>query len=189
MRFPIIPRDAMTPEQRVVADEITAGPRGSLRGPFQALLHQPELARRVQMLGEHLRFKTGIPEHLLELAISMTARRWTAQFEWYAHAKLALAAGTDPAIITAIAEGRAPTGLSTDQQLVYDFTQELHRDGRLSDAMFARAKERFGLANVLDFVALIGYYTTVAMVLNVAEVPLPEGEKPQLKPMPGGGIA
>jgi 4-carboxymuconolactone decarboxylase len=189
MRFPIIPRDAMTPEQRTVADEIASGPRGGLRGPFQALLHQPDLARRVQLLGEHLRYKTGIPQHLLELAVSMTARRWTAQYEWFAHAKLARAAGTDPAIIDAIAEGRVPTGLSADQQLVYDFTKELLRDGKISDPLFARAKERFDLAGVLDLVGLIGYYSTVALVLNVAEVPLPEGEKPQLKPLAGGGFA
>jgi len=182
-RFPRLTPEAMSPAQREVAAEITAGPRGEVRGPFIALIHNAELARRMQALGEHLRWKNKLPLPLLELAVLYTARRWTCQHEWYMHEKLARKAGLEPRILDAIAAGREPAGMAPDEALVYSACRQAHQGGRLDDGTFAALRERFGLDGVLDLLLLNGYYSAMAMVLNTAGMPLPGDAAPPLTPL------
>jgi 4-carboxymuconolactone decarboxylase len=174
-RFPEIAEAERSPAQQQVADAILAGPRGAIVGPFLPLFHSPELCQHVQRLGAYVRFECPIPEEVKELAILVTARQWSAQFEWWAHRQLALKAGVKPEIIEAIAARRRPDGMTAVQEAVYDFANELHRERRVSDATFARAVEHLDRRCLMDLVGLCGYYTLIAMVLNVAEVPLPDG--------------
>ncbi len=185
-RLPPLPPERMTPRQREVAEAIAGGPRGGLRGPFQAWLRSPEVADRFQRVGEHVRFNSSIPAALNELAILVTAREWTAQFEWHAHHALAMKAGLPPAIAEAIARGERPEGMDADQRVVYDFATELHRERSVSDAAYAAVMERFGEQGVVDLIAACGYYVAVAMTLNVSGVPLPDGVPPPLEPLRGG---
>ena len=113
-RMAPIPLDAMSPAQRKVADAILAGPRKSIEGPFNAWLRSPELADRLQRVGEYLRFNTSLDKRLNEMAILMTAQAWGAQYEWFAHYPLAIKAGLDPAIAAAIAAGKKPEGMNED---------------------------------------------------------------------------
>ncbi len=176
--------ETMTPEQRRVAEAIQSGPRGAgLRGPFNALLRSPELADAVQKVGEYIRFKSSIPPRLNELAIIIAGRRWTAQYEFYAHRRLALQAGLKPEIADAVAEGRRPDGMDADETIVYDFTTELLNTGQVSDATYQRTLGRFDERGVIDLVGAVGYYSVVSLVLNVAQVPLPAGEALPLKPL------
>jgi 4-carboxymuconolactone decarboxylase len=179
-RFPKLTPDQMSPAQREVAAEITAGPRGEVRGPFIALIHNPELASKVQRLGEHLRWKGKLPPKLKELAVLITARRWTCQHEWVMHSKLALENGLSREIVDAIAAGREP-GLTDEEKAVYTFCREVHATGRAGDAAFAAMEKRFGLDGALELIALNGYYTMMAMVLNTAGLPLPGNVPPPLK--------
>ena len=171
----------MTPEQRAVSAEITAGPRGEVRGPFIALIHNPELARRLQKLGEHLRWQGKLPPRLKELAVLVTARRWACQHEWVMHSKLALEAGLDKKVVEAIAANREPVNLSEEENAVYTFCRELHSTGRAGEEAFGSIKDRFGLDGALELIALNGYYTLMAMVLNTAGLPLPGNVEPPLK--------
>lgn len=171
----------MSAAQREVAAEISAGPRGEVRGPFIALLHNAELARRIQQLGEHLRFHNKLPPAVLEIAVLVTAREWNCQFEWFMHDRIARKAGLDPRIIDSIAQGSEPQGMSPDEALVYKASRQAHRTGRLDDETFAAARERFGLDGTLDLLTLNGYYSMMAMVLNTAGMPLPDGASPPLK--------
>jgi 4-carboxymuconolactone decarboxylase len=182
-RFPPIPQERMTPEQRTVAEGIAGGPRGGIRGPFNALLRSPVLADRWQRVGEYLRFNSSIPHVLNEFAIIIAARAWSAQYEWFAHHRIALQAGLSPAIAQAVAEGRRPEGMSEDETIVNEFCTELHTTHFVSDATFERAKARFGEQGVVDLLGVTGYYVGVAMILNVAAVPLPEGVAPPLAPL------
>jgi len=172
----------MSPQQAAVADEIVAGPRGGLRGPFHAWLRSPALASRFQKVGEYVRFNSSLPAALNELAILITARYWTSQYEWYAHRSLALQAGLPPAIADDIAEGREPAGMSAEEQVIWRFCTELHRDKSVSDPTFDEAIATFGERGVIDLVGVCGYYTAVSMTLNVAQVSLPEGAVP-LRPL------
>src|SRR5256885_16331930 len=100
-RFPKLTSEQMTPAQREVAAEITAGPRGEVRGPFIALIHNAELARRIQALGEYLRWKTKLPPKIVGLAVLVTARRWTCQHEWFVHSGLGRKGGLRGGVIAA----------------------------------------------------------------------------------------
>ena len=182
-RFPPLEMDAMTPAQRQVAEAIASGPRGGLRGPFQAWLRSPDLADRLQKVGEYLRFSSTVPRRLNELAILITARAWDAQYEWYAHHRMAMEAGLDPAAAAAVAEGRRPASMQADEAVVYDFCTELRATRNVSDATLAAALELLGEQGVIDLIAVGGYYDVVSMTLNVAEVPLPDGVPLPLKPL------
>ena len=154
-----------------------------MRGPFLALIHNAGLARRVQALGEHLRFRSKLPPRLLELAVLVTARRWSCQFEWFMHEKLARKAGLDERIIEAISRAQMPKDLGKEESLVHAFCLQAHTTGRVDDATFAAAKDLFGLDGVLELLALNGYYSMMAMVLNSSGIPLPEGAPPPLEPL------
>ena len=124
-----------------------------------------------------------MPARLNELAILITARAWDAQFEWWAHHRLALEAGLDPAVAADIAEGRRPASMQADEAVVYDFCTELRTTRRVSDATLAAALDLLGEQGVIELIAVCGYYDMVSMTLNVAEVPLPDGVEPPLKPL------
>ena len=183
-RFPALAPEAMSPAQRQAAEAIAAGPRGGLRGPFNAWLRSPELADRAQRLGEYLRFRSSVPKRLNELAILITARAWDAEFEWHAHYPLALRAGLDPAIAADIAAGKRPAVMAEDEAAVFDFATELRRDKRVSEAVFARVKAALGEQGVVDLIGVLGYYDLVSMTLNVAQVKPPEPGPLPLPPRP-----
>jgi len=172
----------MTPRQREVAAQIAASPRGEVRGPFLALIHHPELAQRLQQLGEQLRWGAKLPPRLVELAVLVTARRWTCQHEWFIHEKLARKAGLADEIIVFVSQNKIPS-MDADAAAVHAFCTEAHASGRVSDATFSDAKERFGLEGALELLTLCGYYSLMAMVLNTAGFPLPDNAPPPLAPL------
>lgn len=168
--------DKLTPEQKRVADEIVAGPRGGMRGPFESWLRSPGLADPAQKLGAHVRFGTSLPRDLSELAIILTGKHWRANFEFWAHARLAAQVGIAPEVIEAVRTGSPPAFGDARQRLVYDFVTELLANQRVSDSTYARAIEAFGEQGVVDLVGTVGYYSLVSMTLDVFEVGVPEGE-------------
>ncbi len=158
-----------------VAEAIMSGPRKGMNGPFNAWLRSPELADRLQKVGEYVRFNTSLDKRLNEMAIIMTAQYWGSQYEWYAHAPLAIKAGLDPEIVAALGAGRKPEKMKDDEAIVWEFTTQLRRDHEVDDALYARAVEKFGEDGVMDLIAVNGYYDVVSMTLNVAHVSPPAG--------------
>jgi len=180
-RFRPLSLDEMTPDQRRMAENLLSGPRKGMRGPFSALLYSPEIGDHAQQLGAQVRFHNSLPEPLKELAILLVARFWTAQFEWYAHHRLALEAGLNPAIAEAIAAGKRPAKMSPDEAAIYTFCTELLDTREVSDAAFAGVKDRFGDKGVVDLICTMGYYGLVSMTLNVNRYPLPADATPLQK--------
>jgi 4-carboxymuconolactone decarboxylase len=175
----------MSEAQRKAARELASGPRGKINpnGPNFALLRSPELMERTQKVGEYLRYKSSIPAPLNEFAILVTARQWNAQMEWVAHSELALKAGVSAAVLADLAQGRRPAGMKDDEAIVHDFIKEIHEKKEVSDVNYKRVVDRFGERGVMDLIGLTGYYTMLAMVLNVTRVALPEGTSPPLSPL------
>ncbi len=172
-RMAEMPLDKMTPSQRSVADSIMSGPRKGMSGPFNAWLRSPELANRLQKVGEYVRFNTSLDKRLNEMAIIMTAQYWGSQYEWYAHAPLAIKAGLDPEIVAALGAGKKPEKMKDDEAIVWEFTTQLRRDHEVDDAIYGNAVEKFGENGVVDLIAVNGYYDVVSMTLNVAHVAPP----------------
>ena len=183
-RMPPIPADRLTDAQKQAIAEFKAARSADISGPFVPLLRSPEVMTRARAMGDYLRFKSTLPPRLSEFVILITARHWTQSYEWLAHEPLARRAGIKPDIIAAIAQGQRPTGMSEDEETLYALCDELQRNQSVSDATYARAVEKFGEAGVIDAVGITGYYTMLAMVMNTARTPLPDGAKPPLAPFP-----
>jgi 4-carboxymuconolactone decarboxylase len=182
-RFAPLQADQLTAEQKKWADTITAPPRNGkfTNPPYRAYIHSPELATRLTPLSDYLRWNTSLPARLSELAILITARQWTAQYEWYAHYPLAIKAGLDPAVAADIANGKRPNGMKDDEEALYDVAMQLYRDKKVSDAAYKAALTHFGERGIMDIIGIIGYYDLVSMTLitmqaeppNASVTPLP----------------
>ncbi len=189
-RFARLHVDQMTDEQKIYFNSLMAGPisgtgsKGVVQGatslgaPFNVLLRSPVLAERMRKVGEYLRFESAIPKRLNEFAILITARTWTAQYEWYAHLRLALKEGLDPLVGEELAQGQRPSKMKPDEEAVYEFCHELHTSHSVSDANYNAVLKLFGEQGVVDLMMVSGYYVMVAMALNVNRSPLPEGVIP-----------
>lgn len=182
-RLPPIAPHAMSEEQRAAAAELAAGPRGAVRGPFIALLRSPELMRRLQKVGEYLRYQTALEPRLSELAMLVVARHLTQQFEWQVHYPLALQAGLARQTADALAEGARPRAMREDEETLYDFCSELLHTHGAGESTYRRAVLSLGERALVELVALVGYFITVSLVLNVAHTPAAGGAIP-LEPFP-----
>lgn len=174
-RLPTIPPEKYTDEQKQAAEAFLAARHAPVFGPFEPLMHSPQMMSLARAMGEFLRYHSALGNTLSELAILVVAREWSQDYEWHVHRPVALKVGIAPEIVDAIADGRHPARMSDDEAVVYDFSIELQRHKRVSDATFARAEQRFGKKGVVDLTGINGYYALLAMQLNVAQYPLPEG--------------
>lgn len=183
-RLPPIPAERLTDAQQQAIAAFRAARNADLSGPFWPLLRSPEVMSRARAMGDYLRFTSVLPPRLSEFAIIITARQWTQNYEWDVHAPLAEKGGLKRSIIDAVADGRRPAGMATDEDALYAFCEELHRNRSISDATYARAVQAFGEQGVIDILGISGYYTMLAMVLNTARTPIPPGHTPGLRPFP-----
>jgi 4-carboxymuconolactone decarboxylase len=183
-RMPPLSPEQMSDAQKKVVADMMAGPRKSVGAPFTVLLRSPGLADTVQKFGEYLIYKSKIPAELSEFVILLVARQWTQQTEWRSHSVTGPKAGVKPEILAAIGDGRRPQGMSADEEMLYDFYTELYNNHSVSDVTYARVLNRFGDETLIDFIGLIGYYTLLAMGLNVSRQPVQPGKIPLLAPYP-----
>jgi 4-carboxymuconolactone decarboxylase len=168
-RLPRIPPEQYTPEQKQAAAEFEAARKAPVFGPFEPLMNSPELMSRSRAMGDYLRYASAIGNSLSELVILMTAREWNQDYEWSVHYPVALKAGISQEVADAVANGQRPKSMTVDETIVFDYTDELLKNKRVSDAAFVRAKSRFGNKGVVDMTGIAGYYTLLAMQLNVAQ--------------------
>jgi 4-carboxymuconolactone decarboxylase len=179
---PIAPEQYNDLQKKVAAD--LSSSRGSVRGPFGAMLRSPELADCMQKVGQYVRFKCGLDKRLNRLAGMLATRHWCNQYEWNGHVPYALKAGMAQTVIDAIAEGRRHAELRDDEAAVYDFVTELYANKGVSDTTYARALQLFGEAGIVDILGVVGYYATNAMIMNVARTAVPGNQPMPLIPLP-----
>jgi 4-carboxymuconolactone decarboxylase len=183
-RLPTIPPAQYSAEQKQAAADFEAARKVPVFGPFEPLMYSPAVMSQARAMGDYLRYKSAIGNTLSELAILLTAREWTQDYEWSLHYPIALKAGIRPEVADAIGDGRRPKALSADEEIVYDYAMELLKNKQVSDSTFERAKARFGAKGVVDMTGIVGYYSFLAMQLNVAQYPLPRDAKklPRMPP-------
>jgi 4-carboxymuconolactone decarboxylase len=179
-RFQPLTYEQMSPEQKKMTDHALAG-RGPV-GMFNIAVRSPEAGDLLFAMGDRVRFHMSVPDKLKEMAILLTARYWAAQFEWLAHRQAAVQAGLSEDKVKAIAEGRRPVGMSSDEEAVYNFITELFKTKQVSDATFAAAKNLAGERGIVDLLASAGFYQVVSMFMNVDRLPMANAnQKPELK--------
>ncbi len=177
-RLPPIGEAAYSQAQRDALADFKATRGVGFSGPWHVFIRSPELLTHAQRMGEYLRYRCSLSGRLSEIAILLVAREWTQDYEFGAHRPMAVKAGVADATIDAIREGRRPERLGDDEQLVWDFVTEILRTRRVSDTTYARAATRFGEQGVVDLAGIVGYYSLLALTMNVARTPPPDGEPP-----------
>jgi 4-carboxymuconolactone decarboxylase len=181
-RFAPLKSEELTPPQKAWAELITAPPRNAkfVNPPYRAYIRSPDLAPRLSALSDYVRWNTSLPPRLSELAILITARQWTAQYEWFAHYPLALKGGLDPKVVADIAAGKRPDNMKDDEAALYDLATALYRDKKVTDEVYKTALEKFGERGIMDIIGIIGYYGLVSMTLITMQAGAPNDSVPPL---------
>jgi 4-carboxymuconolactone decarboxylase len=169
-RYPTLAPSEMTAAQLAVHDELVSGPRGTADGPFAALLRIPEVLGPLQRAGAALRFDGSLDREVFEFAVLLVARHWNQAFEWSVHSEAALRAGVPRTVVAALAGGSTPADLEQRFAVAADVFEQLTRGATVDDDTFRRASAALGTAGVVELVTVFGYYTTLAFVLNTADV-------------------
>ncbi len=177
-RLPGLQLENLSAEQKRIYDDIAGVRHGVVRGPFPIWLRIPQLADRANQFGNALRVGGNLEKRLFELMVLIIARHWSAQYEWFVHAKAALEAGLAPDIVDAIQNRRQPESLREDEKLIYDIVSEIVETRTLSQSSYDRALAALGLELLIELVTAAGFYAMIAMVLNVFDAPVPTGERP-----------
>lgn len=172
-RFPPLDPSRWNDEMRAAAADLAASPRGEVRGPFVPLLRSPQLLDRMQKLGAYLRYNCTIEPRLREYAICVVARFWSQPYEWSAHARLARAEGVATATLRSLRDGESHPEMPADERLIFECCVAVLADHRLDDETFGRGIALLGEQGVVELVGLCGYYSGLAMTMNVARTPYP----------------
>ncbi len=174
-RLPTIAPSQYDAAQKQAAADFLAARKTPVFGPFEPLMYSPEVMSQSRAMGDYLRYKSAIGTTLSELVILITARAWSQDYELSVHYPIALKAGISAPVADAIVDGRRPTCMSADEAMVYDFVDELINNKRVSNQSFARVESRFGRRGAVDLTAIVGYYTLLAMEMNMARYQPPAG--------------
>ena len=174
-RLPPIPAIDWSESQRHHAQAIVEGPRGALISPFVPLLRSPELMNLAQRMGEYLRYRSGLPPGLFELAVLVVARHWSQDVEWAIHVPIALGAGLEPDTVEALRRGGRPATLDSAEAAVYSLCTEMLVTQRVGDTTWQACCSSFGERGTIDLIGVCGYYSLLAMVMNAARTPVPNG--------------
>jgi 4-carboxymuconolactone decarboxylase len=188
-RYPALNPDQLSPDQKAYVENLQKPPRNNTTAlknpPFKVYMRSPELANKLEAVSDYVRWGTGLEPRLTELAIMITARQWSSQWIWRGHYRAAVRGGLDPSVGADIAAGRRPEKMKEDETILYNYAIEMYRDKAVSDATYGAAVKRFGEKGLIDLVATMGYYDTVAMTLITAKAVAPkEDDVPQLAALP-----
>lgn len=183
-RMPPIPAERLTDEQRKAVADISSGLRGEIRGPYWPILRSPGFLMSVHRVGEYTRYHCPLDHRINEMATLMGARAWTQQYAWNAHYGKAVKAGLMPSTLDALAEGRRPPEMQKDEEILYDFVTEVLANKSASDATYERTVAQFGESGVIDILGIVGYYSMLAMIMNVARTAFTDGRPLPLIPTP-----
>jgi len=188
-RYPALSPEQLSPQQKAYVDNLQKPPRNNTTAlknpPFKVYMRSPDLANKLEEVSDYVRWGTGLEPRLTELAIMITARQWSSQWIWRGHYRAAVRGGLDPSVGADIAAGRRPTKMKQDEEALYNYAMELYRDRAVSDTSYGAAVKQFGEKGLIDLVATMGYYDTVAMTLITAKAIAPkEDDVPQLAALP-----
>ena len=160
----------MDADQTVLRDAIQGVWQRSTGGPFDQWYLSPDMGLRANALTDYCRWKTKLEFDVLETAILTTAAHWDQPYQWTTHVKNGLAAGLSQDAIDAIEAGRAPVFATVEQSIAHDVAREILETRKLSAETYARAVTVFGEPMLVDLAAVIGWYASLAVQMNIFDV-------------------
>ncbi len=169
-RYRELARDELTAEQKAVFASIASTRGGVVPAPFHVLAESPPLASLTEALGAFCRYRTGWPPRLSELAVLITAAHWGADYEFAVHASEGRKAGIAQDVIDALREGKTPAFEDREARLVYEFATTFYEKRDVPDALFEQAVAQFGRRRVVELAGVLGYYSSLAMLLRIFRV-------------------
>mgnify|MGYP006281649665 CR=1 FL=1 len=170
-RIKEIPADQMTAEQTKVFDDLVAG-RGKLLTPYKIWIHSPKLAAAMEKTGTFLNKAGSLSTREVELIICIIANHWKGEYVWAAHVKICLGLGYPQSVFDAIRAGQTPPLDNERERTIYDLATIAMAPGGGSDEVFGRAERVLGRNGIAEVVALLGYYSAVAMGMKLHRVPV-----------------
>ena len=173
--------------QRALYECIVGGPRknsvfkiqeadGSLTGPFGAMLIAPAAGAALNALGEATRFQSSLGGRLREIAILTVASRRRASYEWYAHELVARNLGMGDQEFQVLRAHDSSFWSDPGERVTHELALVLLEHGTPHDELYRRAEEQLGAAGIVELVAIIGYYETLAMLMSALGIGVPDGE-------------
>ena len=186
-RTALIEPDALTAPQRKLYDYIETRmipwaersgfqgklPDGRLIGPFNLVLLSPAIGQAfLELQGVEGR-STSLSPRVREVVILTVGAVWRCDYERYAHAAVAKAAGLSSAAITALVQGDATSELDEDENVARRFARAMTADHEVDDALFEQARSKFGEKGIVDLIMLAGCYGMISSLLNAFQVPAP----------------
>lgn len=171
-RIKDIPENELTPQQAKVFADLVAG-RGRLLAPYRIWIHSPQLAAALERVGTFLNKKGSLSEREVELVICTIANHWKGEYVWTVHMRTAVKLGIPQSVFDAIRDGRDPVLENERERAIYDLAKIAMAPGGGSDEVFDRAERVLGRNGIAEVLALLGYYSSVAMAVKLHRVPVP----------------
>lgn len=171
-RIKEIPQNEMTAEQTKVFEDLVAG-RGKLLTPYKIWIHSPKLAAAMEKVGTFLNKKGALNQREVELIICIIANHWNGEYVWTAHVKICVGLGLPQSVFDAMRAGKQPQFDSDRERAIFDLATIAMAPGGGSDEVFGRAERLLGRNGLAEVLALLGYYSAVAMAMKLHRVPIP----------------
>jgi 4-carboxymuconolactone decarboxylase len=172
-RLPAVSRDSLAPEGQEVWDRVATS-RGGVTGPHSVLIRVPVLSEHIRALGDYFRAGGVLPQADAELAVLATVREAGARYAWNRHELRGRELGTRPEAIEIVRAHGALDGLTDRERLIVEIAHAVLRTRGLPDDLFARGLAELGEQQLVELVALVGYYNLIGVVLCSFEVPAPD---------------
>lgn len=145
-------------------------PDGTFGGPFDTWLRSPEMSRALRRFGGLVWERTSLDRGIVELAICIAGRRWSANVEWRAHEPRAVEHGIPQSVMDDVLAGRAPSTDREDIRVTVEVSEALLDGKALSQSLYDRGIALFGERGMVELAATVGFYTLVAFTLRTFEV-------------------
>jgi len=172
-RIAEIPEGQLTPEQKSVFEALVKG-RGRLLTPYKIWIHSPKTAAAMEQIGTFLNKAGSLSEREVELGIVLIAHHWKGEYVYTAHVKRCLELGVPQTVIDAIRADKMPDLPNPRERAIYDLAKMGEQPGAGPDATFDRCVSVLGRNGVAEVLALLGYYSAVAMAMKLHRVPIPK---------------
>jgi 4-carboxymuconolactone decarboxylase len=188
MRVPLIAPADLTPEQRPFYEDMRSGieqnfrgfkavsENGALMGPFNPWLHEPKFGKPIWELVKAFTDAPSLPKPVRELAILVTAAKFRAAYELYAHVIGAEQSGLPDDKVATVVAGQRPGDLTREEAITYDVVSALVESGVLPELIYRQTVKAFGQHGAVELIYLVGFYCFISVTLNGFDVPVPEDD-------------